>query len=71
MAREQGRVAECHNKTEHNGEHSKEDEREKVETKFAEPAQLWINHLLQSEEHHLSFGISRRKLNPLNGYIIS
>ena len=38
MATEQGRVAECHNKTEHNGEHSKEDERKKIETKFAEPA---------------------------------
>ena len=38
MAAEQGRVAECHNKTEHNGEHSKEEERKKVETKFAEPA---------------------------------
>ena len=38
MAAEQGRVAECHNKTEHNGEHSKEEERKKVETKFAEHA---------------------------------
>ena len=37
-ATEQGRVAECHNKTEHNGEHSKEEERKKVETKLAEPA---------------------------------
>ena len=38
VATEQGRVAECHNKTEHNGEHSKEEERKKVETKFAEHA---------------------------------